>query len=78
MLPHVYHILTILVLQRVLARIRPWYYEDRLHSALGYLPPMAFYRGDPPLQFEVRRVKLFPARHRHRDWTQSTNSGLQN
>jgi hypothetical protein len=30
----------------------------RLHSALGYLPPWEFYRGDPQQRFEQRRVKL--------------------
>jgi putative transposase len=62
-----------LVLQRVLARIRRWYNEDRLHSALGYLSPSEFYRGEPARRFEERRVKLFQARHRRRE----TNLGLR-
>ena len=43
------------------------YNEVRLHSALGYLPPREFYRGEPLRRFEERRVKLFQARHRRRE-----------
>ena len=56
-----------LELQRVLARLRRRYNEERLHSALGYLPPWEFYRGDPQQRFEQRRVKLLQARHRRRE-----------
>jgi putative transposase len=56
-----------LELERVLARLRRRYNEERLHSALGYLPPWDFYRGDPPRRFEERRLKLFQARHRRRE-----------
>jgi putative transposase len=56
-----------LELQDALASIRRRYNEDRLHSALGYLPPREFYRGDPAMRFEGRRVKLFQARHRRRE-----------
>jgi transposase InsO family protein len=41
--------------------------EGRLHSALGYLPPREFYRGEPSKRFEERRVKLSQARHRRRE-----------
>jgi putative transposase len=51
----------------VLAKLTKRYNEDRLHSALGYLPPWEFYRGDPTRRFEERRVKLFQARHRRRE-----------
>jgi putative transposase len=56
-----------LELLRVLVKLRRRYNEERLHSALGYLPPWEFYRGDPSRRFEERRVKLFQARHRRRE-----------
>ncbi len=56
-----------LELLRVLAKLKRRYNEERLHSALGYLPPWEFYRGDPSRRFEERRVKLFQARHRRRE-----------
>jgi len=56
-----------LELERVLVRLRRRYNHERLHSALGYLPPHEFYRGDPACRYEERRVKLFQARHRRRE-----------
>jgi transposase InsO family protein len=52
---------------RVMARLVKRYNEERLHSALGYLPPWEFYRGEPARRFEQRRTKLFQARHRRRE-----------
>jgi putative transposase len=40
------------------------YNEVRLHSALWYLPPREFYRGEPSRRFEERRVKMYQARYR--------------
>jgi transposase InsO family protein len=57
----------LLTAEHVIARLVRRYNEDRLHSALGYLPPREFYRGEPPKRFEERRVKLFQARHRRRE-----------
>ena len=51
----------------VMARIVRRYNEARLHSALGYLPPLEYYRGDPARRFEERRRKLSQARHRRRE-----------
>jgi putative transposase len=53
--------------ERVIARLVHRYNRERLHSALGYLPPWEFYRGEPSKRFEKRRVKLFQARHRRRE-----------
>jgi transposase InsO family protein len=53
--------------QRVMTRLVRRYNEERLHSALGYLPPWEFYRGEPSRRFEERRVKLYQARHRRRE-----------
>lgn len=50
-----------------MARIVRRYNETRLHGALGYLPPLEYYRGDPEARFEQRRRKLFQARHRRRE-----------
>ena len=33
--------------KEVLAKVIRWYNEERLHSALGYLPPVEYYRGQP-------------------------------
>jgi putative transposase len=52
---------------RVMRRLVRRYNEERLHSALGYLAPWEFYRGDPSRRFEQRRTKLSQARHRRRE-----------
>ena len=51
----------------VLARIIRWYNHERLHSALGYLRPIDYYRGNPSELHETRRKKLSEARHRRRE-----------
>ena len=53
--------------QDVIARIIEWYNTERLHSALGYLRPIDYYRGDPARLHEQRRHKMAEARHRRRE-----------
>jgi putative transposase len=53
--------------ETLMSRIVGRYNQTRLHSALGYLPPVEYYRGDPAARFEERRRKLFQARHHRRE-----------
>lgn len=53
--------------QAVLKRIIRWYNEERLHSALDYLRPVDYYRGNPKQFAEARRQKLREARHRRKE-----------
>jgi transposase InsO family protein len=63
----------LLTAEQVLARVVRWYNEERLHSALGYLRPVDYYRGDPAARHGERRVKMAQARHRRRE----RNLGLE-
>lgn len=48
--------------ETALGRIVDHYNNTRLHSALGYLPPATYYRGNPEQWQTQRRVKLRQAR----------------
>lgn len=52
--------------QRIAEVVR-WYNEERLHSALHFLRPVDYYRGNPQVLLEERRKKLAEARHRRRE-----------
>jgi transposase InsO family protein len=51
----------------VVGRIVEWYNNQRLHSALGFLRPVDYYRGNPAELHEARRRKLAAARHQRRE-----------
>jgi putative transposase len=53
--------------EETIARIIDWYNSERLHSSLGFLRPIDYYRGQPELLHEARRTKLAAARHRRRE-----------
>jgi len=44
-----------------------WYNEERLHSALHFLRPVDYYRGEPEKLLEERRRTMAAARHRRRE-----------
>jgi putative transposase len=50
-----------------LGRVIHWYNHQRLHSALGFLRPVDYYRGNPIELHEARRRKLTAARHQRRE-----------
>ncbi len=53
--------------EKVLARLVRWYNEERCASALGYLRPVDYDRGNPEERKAERRQKLAQARHRRRE-----------
>ena len=50
----------------VIQRVIHWYNTERLHSALEYLRPIVYYRGNPQSLKDERRRKLSEARHRRK------------
>ena len=59
---------------KVIARMIRWYNEERLHSALGFLRPVDYYRGKPEEIYAERRQKLAAARHRRREKKPSSSA----
>jgi putative transposase len=53
--------------EKVFARIVRRYNEERLHSALGFLTPADYCRGNPTQRYATRRTKLAQARHRRKE-----------
>jgi len=53
--------------REVMDKIVKWYNEERLHSALNYLRPVDYYRGEPEKLLEERRRKLIQARPRRKE-----------
>ena len=53
--------------EAALGRIIHWYNHERLHSSLGYLRPIDYYRGVPQTLHETRRKKIAAARNRRRE-----------
>lgn len=53
--------------REVLGQIVGWYNEQRLHSALGYLRPVDYHRGDAKALQEARRLKLAQARYHRKE-----------
>jgi transposase InsO family protein len=53
--------------EKVFGRVVRRYKEQRLHSALGFLPPQAYYRGNPQERYAARRTKLAQARHQRKE-----------
>jgi transposase InsO family protein len=52
---------------KVIDRLIRWYNEERLHSSLGFLRPVDYYRGEPEELYAERRRKLTVARHRRKE-----------
>jgi transposase InsO family protein len=52
---------------RAIDKVIAWYNEERLHSALGFLRPIDYYRGHPAALHEARRRKMAQARHRRKE-----------
>ncbi len=52
---------------RIIEKVVRWYNHERLHSGLGFLRPVDYYRGEPQALHEERRRKLARARHERKE-----------
>lgn len=50
-----------------IANIVMWYNKERLHSALHFLRPVDYYKGNPEELLEIRRQKLIQARQKRKE-----------
>jgi putative transposase len=57
----------LLAAEKIFARVVRRYNEERLHSALGFLTPADYYRGNPAERYAARRTKLAKARHQRKE-----------
>jgi putative transposase len=57
----------LLAAEEIFARVVRRYNQERLHSALGFLAPVDYYRGKPAERYAARRRKLGQARHQRKE-----------
>ncbi len=50
-----------------IANIVKWYNEERLHSALHFLRPVDYYKGNPEELLDIRKQKIVQARQRRKE-----------
>ena len=53
--------------RKIIGHVVRWYNTERLHSALHFLRPVDYYRGDPEKLLEERWEKLAKARHERKE-----------
>jgi transposase InsO family protein len=53
--------------REVIGELIKWYNEERMHSALNYLRPIDYYRGNPEKLLAARNQKLMKARQERRE-----------
>ena len=51
---------------KIIQKVVDYYNHQRYHSALNYLPPIVYYRGEPEVVLKERQDKLYRAREQRR------------